>query len=262
MNYSKIKGVIVKKDDNEVFIRYYDYLGNSSGLRTKVTEDLKIGDFVETQYWEKENGLEYGFHVKKIQPTDEDIRKNDNLNQYLKEVSKNLKKYYNDLLKKSREVILKTTEPSEIIKFNDIKDDQDIGNKRIILSDDNIKDIITILTDSIIIIGIGGSSGSSSFYLETQLRHYCGSTDVTKFLALKRNRDAMGIVPELEDGIFAGKGMYLNDSYSKFLIYKNAREYLYETEVTKDGVRTLIPYNSKSITEEIVYLDKENYIII
>ena len=91
MNYSKIKGVIVKKDDNEVFIRYYDYLGNSSGLRTKVTEDLKIGDFVETQYWEKENGLEYGFHVKKIQPTDEDIRKNDNLNQYLKEVSKNLK---------------------------------------------------------------------------------------------------------------------------------------------------------------------------
>ena len=85
--YSKRKGVVTRKEENHYYIRYYGKsIANTSGIDAKLgvdlaineNKDLSVGDFVETQYHERDGLFKnygWGFTCEKIEPTEEDKKK-------------------------------------------------------------------------------------------------------------------------------------------------------------------------------------------
>ena len=166
------KGVITKAEGNHYYIRYYGNIhANSPGFDADLDEngkgrrlieikgedhDLKVGDFVSTQYFE--NREHYGFTIEKFEPTDNDVKENAMLQEYLDAISEQAGNCYEELLLQSRK------------DFESEKQLNGEENKyNIILSDEQISELINKYRDSIKTFGISGGSGRIGFGIQLQL---------------------------------------------------------------------------------------------
>ena len=158
------KGVVTRKEGNHYFIRYYgESISNSSGfdaelgesLIVKGAENLEVGDFIETEYHQRDNVFSsYGFICEKFKPTNEDIHKNEMLQKYLDEVAEQGGMFFRDILSDSQSEFRKASTPNPM---------------HILLSDEEILSLVQKYKDSIKTFGIEGSSGSAAFIIQTQL---------------------------------------------------------------------------------------------
>lgn len=100
------------------------------------------------------------------------MERNIALEKYTNEISKVLLDRYAKLLVLSREILMKTETKENLKNFNDIlKIEQDIKfNDCIVLSDENIAELIHILKESINSNGLHGLIGSLPGWVESQLR--------------------------------------------------------------------------------------------
>lgn len=161
----KRKGVVTRKEDNKLYIRYY---GNSTydgcGTAGKVGEtlffdddtDINIGDFVYIQYFEREPNrpCSYGYICQKFKPSKEDIENNDNLQKYLNEIAQHGGEFFKDIILASQ------------AKF---KKEKKSDPMHIILDEEEISTLIEKYKTSIQTMGVNGGSGSAAFGLQCQL---------------------------------------------------------------------------------------------
>ena len=157
------KGVVTRKEDNKLYIRYYgSSINDGGGTAGKVGEtlffdddtDINIGDFVSTQEIEP-NSLRYcGYYCKKIEPSKEDIESNDNLQKYLNEIAKHGGEFFKDIILASQA---------------EFKKEKKSDSMHIILDEEKISTLIEKYKTSIQTMGVNGGSGSAAFGLQCQL---------------------------------------------------------------------------------------------
>ena len=157
------KGVVTRKEDNKLYIRYYgSSIYDGGGTAGKVGEtlffdddtDINIGDFVSTQEIEPNSPRYYGYYCKKIEPSKEDIESNDNLQKYLNEIAQHGGDFFKDIIFASQ------------AKF---KKEKNSNPMHIILDEKEISTLIEKYKTSIQTMGVYGGSGSAAFGLQCQL---------------------------------------------------------------------------------------------
>lgn len=157
------KGVVTRKEDNKLYIRYYgSSIYDGGGTAGKVGEtlffdddtDINIGDFVSTQEIEPNSPRYYGYYCKKIEPSEEDIKNNDNLQKYLDEIAQHGGEFFKDIILASQD---------------EFKKEKDVDPMHIILDEEEISTLIEKYKTSIQTMGVNGGSGSAAFGLQCQL---------------------------------------------------------------------------------------------
>ncbi len=264
----KRKGVVTRKEGNHYYIRYYgDSISNKAGFDGQIgesliiqgDEDLEVGDFVESEYFEKSNLFPnhhgFGECCEKFKPTAEDIQANEMLQKYLDEVAKQAGLFFKDIL---------------TISQAEFRKDSTLNPMHILLSEEEVLSLIQKYTQSIQTYGINGASGSAAFVIQTQLgvnnlfdkpgqiyQDILG-VDTSPFMKMQLpsclSSDFTNNICHGNADIGNPKGGFFGNGAYYYVNYDGLP--LFRVSITKDGVAS-IPYEVGKVAQAIKRADKD-----
>ena len=149
--------------DKYYFRRFGRKIGNTPGDSATIglnqgnlvldnDETLKVGDYAEITYYEN-SWSDFGFHCRKITPTEEDIRENELYQEYLNEIAKNAGAFFEDILMYSKEKMQEEGPTENDLVYGDIK----------------IQNLVKRLVKSILTYGLNSNRGKGLFWFYCQL---------------------------------------------------------------------------------------------
>jgi len=253
--------VITKKEDNQYYFRSYDRGYNTpghtatvgvTGFNTRLiiedNQELNVGDFVEIHYFENPGHI-FGFTCKKKTPTEKDIELNNNYQRYLDAVAKNSGLFLKDVLTFGKEKIENTED-----KYN------------ILLSDEEINNLIEKYIYSIKVYGIAGGIGRGMFGISLQLKENNlfdkERCDYDKLLGIDIDPFFKRILPSPLPEEYSSKIEISASAGAYNPNYKNDRvhfifEYgdrMFRIDSSKSGL-SIVPYVEGSFQEEMAKLE-------
>ena len=256
--------VITKKDGNQYYFRYYDRESNAPGhmatlgepdwgsrLIVEDNQELQVGDFVEIHYFENYDHT-FGFTCKKKEPTEQEIALNENHQKYLDAVAKNAGLFFKDVLTFGKEKIEKEEE-----KFD------------ILLSDEEINNLIEKYIYSIKVYGIAGGFGSRMFGFSLQLRENNSfdkeRRDYNKLLGVDIAPFIRRVLPSplpekySSEIRFSGSAGAYNPKAKYFASVHFSFEYgdsMFRIDNSKAGL-SIVPYEEGSFQKEMAKLENK-----
>lgn len=187
------------------------------------------------------------------------------LEEYTKITSEVLIDRYTKLLLVSREILIKSESPENLKKFDDVRKGSIGRNDKIILSDENIAELISLIKKSIELNGIKGIDGSFGGWVESQISSYTyKDRNVRDYAKLEDNINPMGISEMLSDFNYAKTSSGQEETWKHWgnctkLWTRGNMFGPYVFKIELDGDRVIIeqPYREENFTRNLVFLDEQ-----
>lgn len=193
------------------------------------------------------------------------------LENYTNEVLSVLIDRYEKLLILSREILIKTESPENLKKFDDVRNGDINFKDKIILSDENIAELIKLLKEMVVSNGLA-SGNSLTQWVEIQLLRNRFSKPNCEYLKLCKNINSMGIdniLSDLDRGVkvdgvsIIGEKFDHGEEFSSTSIRKELLgEIVFMIKITKDSVEITHPYKDKNVETGLIFIDDEEFEIL
>lgn len=195
------------------------------------------------------------------------------LEKYTNEVLSVLINRYEKLLILSREILIKTELPENLKKFDDVRNGDIDFKDKIILSDENIAELINLLKEMVKSHKLS-SGGSLAHWVEQQLCYNRLNKPNSEYLKLRKNINAMGIDNILSDfnehvhvdgTSIIGENFGWNRGFWYTRIHNGHDPFsinvpdVFRIHITKDSVEIKYPYKDEDIEKGIKFLDDEEF---